>query len=122
MRPMRKDIADERGKSTDGHLAGKGTAAPVHLNEEDDAHNGANRAANRGELRVLQAEGGGKIAARHDQKTGKPGAAEFLDREAGNTIGATIITCGNVELQASHSGPLLMSALELQHSAGNRNN
>ena len=51
----------------------------------------ADNAAHRGELRVLQREGGEDVAACHHQKAGEPGPRELLGGRAGKAARAQVI-------------------------------
>jgi len=77
VRRMRKDVTDECRNRADCRLPAGAVRRPVHLQQESNGNGSTDDAANRGKLRVLEAERSEKVAARHHEKAGEPAPANF---------------------------------------------
>jgi len=90
---MCEDIADQGNNCTDRCLAADAISRPVHLEEECDSDDRANGSANRSEQHVLDAKRGENVAARHDEKAGKPRPSKLFGSRTDKPACAQIIEC-----------------------------
>jgi hypothetical protein len=82
---MRKGITDKRYDSGDGDLSAKTARRTIHLQEERDRHDSADRSTDRRNYDVVITEGNQQVSARHHKEAGKPCTGELLHGGSGKT-------------------------------------